>query len=156
MPFVGIHIDFTSIVHPRTPVVPQAWTGSTVSTNESAWSAPVTGSQALCVKWPSHTPPKSGRGSTVGSRGMQTGIVKWGYCADTWQPRVHVTSGSHMWRVDKHCTVSLTQGGVNIYQVHYACMYHHPHWRTPVQLKLISSTRDMSVPTQSLPCKPRA
>jgi hypothetical protein len=48
---VGIHVDFTSISHSRTPLVPQApcdvnWTSSVFSTNESGWSVLVTGSQS--------------------------------------------------------------------------------------------------------------
>ena len=48
---VGIHVDFTSILHSPTPLVPQALCEANLdrlsfSTNESAWSEVVTGSQS--------------------------------------------------------------------------------------------------------------
>ena len=49
---VGIQVDFTSILHSHAPrwslkhSVKRTWTGSTFSTNESAWSEMVTGSQS--------------------------------------------------------------------------------------------------------------
>jgi hypothetical protein len=54
---VGIHVDFTSILHSHIVLVPRAynsvkrtWTGSAISTSESAWSIMVTGSLFLCVE----------------------------------------------------------------------------------------------------------
>ena len=51
---VGIHVDFTSILYSillwsLKCCVKQTWTGSTISTNESAWSLMVTGNQ--CRVW---------------------------------------------------------------------------------------------------------
>ena len=54
---VGIHVDFTSILHSQLHwsfkrSVKWSWTGSAFSTNESAWSVMVTGSQSCMWSGP--------------------------------------------------------------------------------------------------------
>ena len=50
--FNYIHLAVTCCVSSLEGSVKRTWTGSAFSTNESAWSVMVTGSQFSCVKWP--------------------------------------------------------------------------------------------------------
>ena len=60
-----IHLTFTYSVGPSSICVKRTWTGSTFSTNESAWSVTVTGSQSCVWSGPKLAAPNAHRTKTM-------------------------------------------------------------------------------------------